>query len=169
MGYAFDEKGNKVTADYDESKLEELYAAASQYAIDADGDIAKFKELADIYGEGDSDGDIMYLFSETGYYAAQHEAYAYLDSITKELSKMKVGECSVVKSEYGYHVICKYEIEEKVYDSEAQKDVFSDFYDGVVAYLFEEECKKYESQVRIDNEVANEAPDMISVGSNTLY
>lgn len=173
LGYTYDKSGNKLTAPYDDEKLAELYATSSQYALDADGDIEKFKELAKKHGEGEKDGDIMYLFSEAGYYAAQHPLYAYLDSITKELSKMEVGECRVVKAtvedRVTYHVIFKYEIEEGVYDSEAQKDVFSDFYEGVVAYLFEEECKKYESQIRIDQAVADSAPDMISVGANTLY
>ena len=169
LGYVYDENGEKVVSFYDDEKLGELYLKAEQFAYDADGDIDKFKELADIYDEGDTDGKMMYLFSNVGYYAAQNDAYAYLDDITKELAKMDVGECRVVESDYGYHVICKYEVEEGVYDSEEQKDVFSDFYDGLVAYMFDEECKKYESLVKIDSAVMAEAPDMVSVGSNTLY
>ena len=173
LGYVYLENGNKMTKAYDEEKLEELYATAAQYALDANGDIAKFKELADTYGESESDGEKMYLYADTGYYAAQHETFAYLDSITKELSKMKVGECSVVTSEYdgliNYHVICKLEIEAGVYDSEEQKDAFANFYDGLIEHLFDEECKKYESQIRIDEDVFASAPDMITVGSNTLY
>ena len=169
LGYVYDKNGEKVVSFYDDEKLGELYLKAEQFAYDADGDIDKFKELADIYDEGDTDGKMMYLFSNVGYYAAQNDAYAYLDDITKELAKMDVGECRVVESDYGYHVICKYEVEEGVYDSEEQKDVFSDFYDGLVAYMFDEECKKYESLVKIDSAVMAEAPDMVSVGSNTLY
>ncbi len=168
LGYTM-EDGEKVIEYYDDAKMSEIYTDVTAYAAEADGSIEKFKELAKKYGEGESDGDIMYLFSSPGYYAAQHSSYAYLDNITKELSTMKVGECKVVKSDFGYHVICKYEIEENVYDSEKQKDVFLDFYEELTAYLFEEECKKYESMVKIDRSVASEAPDMISVGTNKLY
>ena len=148
LGYVYGKDGEKMTAFYDDDKMSELYLKAQQYATDSDGDIDKFKDLAGVYGEGDADGDIMYLYSSVGYYAAQNDAYAYLDSITKELAKMDTGECRVVKSEFGYHVVCKYAIEEKIYDSEAQKDVFANFYEGLVAYLFDEECKK----IRVDGQ-----------------
>ena len=131
--------------------------------------VKNFKELAEIYGSGEFDGDITYLFSSPGYYAAQYDGYEYLDDITKALADMQVGECKVVSSEYGYHVVCKYEIEDAVYDSKDQQEVFSDFYDGLVSYLFDLECAKYESKVKIDKGVLGEAPDMISVGTNTLY
>ena len=168
LGYAT-RNGEKVIENYDDAKLSELYADAVKYAEDANGSIDDFKELAEIYGSGEFDGDITYLFSSPGYYAAQYNGYEYLDEITKALANMKVGECKVVSSEYGYHVICKYEIEDAVYDSKEQADVFSDFYDGLVSYLFDLECAKHESKVKIDKGVLGEAPDMISVGTNTMY
>ena len=168
LGYAMKD-GEKVIEKYDDEKLSKLYTDALKYAEDANGSIEDFKELADIYGSGGTDGDIMYLFSSPGYYAAQYDAYEYLDKITKELESMKTGECKVVESDFGYHVICKYDIEDGVYDSKEQKDVFSDFYDGLISYLFERECEKYTSRVKIDKGVLDEAPDMISVGTNTQY
>lgn len=168
LGYAMKD-GEKVIEYYDDEKLSELYADAIKYAENANGSIDDFKELADIYGSGETDGDIMYLFSSPGYYASQYNSLEYLDKITKELETMSVGECKVVKSDFGYHVICKYEIEDGVYDSEAQKDVFSDFYDGLVSYLFDAECAKYANQVKIDEGALSEAPDMLTVGTNTSY
>ena len=168
LGYAT-QNGEKVIENYDDAKLSELYADAVKYAENANGSIDDFKELAEIYGSGDADGDITYLFSSPGYYAAQYDGYEYLDDITKALADMQVGECKVVSSEYGYHVVCKYEIEDAVYDSEEQKDVFSDFYEGLVAYLFDLECEKHASKVKIDTGALGEAPDMISVGTNTKY
>ena len=169
LGYSYDENGEKKVKVYNDEKLSQLQEKAKEYEKQANGNIDAFYDLAKLHGEGEDDGEIMYLYYSVGYYASQNDAYKYLDDIAEQLDKMDVGECKTVKSSFGYHVICKYDVEEGVYDSEEQKSVFSDFYDGLIAYLFEEECKKYESRVKVNTSVADEASDMNSIGSNTGY
>ena len=82
---------------------------------------------------------------------------------------MEVGECRVVDSDFGYHVICRYEMTEGVYDDEEQKDVFSDFYDDLIQALFDEECKGYESALELSEKGLEAVPSMAEVASNILY
>ena len=169
IGYAKDKNGNVMIEYYDEKKLAELESVADKYADTCDGDLDLFLEYASIYDESEGRGDAMYLCSDEGYYSLMGESVAYLDTITKTLAKMDVGECRVVKSDYGYHVICKYEMKSGVYDDEKQKDVFSDFYQSLIAELFDAECRQLESGLEIIDEVLDTAPSMAEVASNQLY
>lgn len=168
-GVVKDENGNVKVEYYDTEKLSELEALAERYAETCDGDIDLFLEYAEIYDESETAGEAVYLCSNEGYYSLMSSSLKYLDDITEALSKMEVGECAVVASDYGYHVICKYEVEGGAYDNEEYKDVFADFYQNLMAELFEKECKQYESEVKIVNDVLDSAPTMAEVGVNQLY
>ena len=114
-------------------------------------------------------GEALYLYSQPNYYGLQSEAYAYLDEVTEALGKMEVGECKVIESDYGYHVICKYEMPERAYEDEDQKEVFEGFMEELIADLFDAECAKYESQVTLVTEVFESARKMSEIGTNTRY
>ena len=169
IGYLKDSSGDIMIEYFDEEKLSEFEERAQNYAEACDGDRAAFLEYATLYDESEATGKTMYLRSDAGYYSLVSESVSYLDDITKTLTKMEVGECAVVQSDYGFHVICKFEAEKGIYDSEEEDDVFADFYDNLVAFLFEEECKKYEEEVEIDQDVLDTAPSMAEVVSNRLY
>ena len=170
-GFVLDKDGNKVADKYDDAKKKELFATAEKYASECDGDIEKFLEYCGKYdgGDGENKGEAMFLYTESGYYSLFGESSSYLDTIASELLKIGVGECAMVESAYGYHVVCRYEMVEGAYDDEKQKDVFLDFYDSLVAKLFEEECKKYEGGISIDVEILEGAIKIKDIPSNSLY
>ena len=169
VGYVMDDKGNVKIEYYGSERLSELEDLAEKYAETCDGDIDLFAEYAEIYDESENAGEAIYLCSKEGYYSLMGSSVAYLDDITETLSKMKTGECAVVESEYGYHVICKLEVEDGIYDDEQHKDVFADFYSNLMAELFEAECRQHESGIEIIEDVLDSAPTMAEVGTNQLY
>jgi hypothetical protein len=169
LGYATDEKGNKKIKKKSAEEIAEIEKKVETYMKATDGKIDAFIEHADIYGEGESDGEITYLFSSTDYYASINEELSYLDKITEKLEKMETGEVSVVQSDKGFHIICKYDLESGAYDDKALENDFSDFYVNLIALLFDEECKIYESSVVVNEEVLNNAPTIAEIGTNTLY
>lgn len=169
IGYVNDDNGNVKVEYYGTEKLAEIEKLANDYAEICDGDIEGFAEYASLYDQSENGGEIMYLSSGEGYYSLMGSSVAYLDDITEALSKMEVGECAVIGSGYGYHVICKYEVRAGAYDHENNKDVFADFYQNLTAELFDAECKQYESEVKIITEVLDSAPTMAEVGTNRLY
>ena len=157
------------TALYSDEKQGEIYDLATSYAEACGGDLDKFLEYAEIYGEGEDNGEYMYLRVSGSYYGAQSDAASYLDDIAKQVTKMKVGDCAVVKSDYGCHVVFKYDYEQGAYAKEEYSDVFADFVDSLIGSLYAEKCAEYEGEVTIDSGVHSSAPTMSTVGSNKLY
>ena len=134
-----------------------------------DGDIDAFLEHAEIYGEGEGDGEITYIFSSTDYYAAVDEELGYLDEIAEKLENMAKNAISVVKSSYGYHIICKYDLVEGAYDDEKHENDFADFYVNLIALLFDGDCEKYKKDVTINQDILAGALTINEIGVNTLY
>ena len=82
---------------------------------------------------------------------------------------MKVGESRVVSSDYGYHIIYKYQNADEAYNDEKYADVFDSFNDDIIEQKFSELCDSYESKVDLDDEVWKKAPGFTDVGTNVLY
>ena len=151
------------------AEIEEVAKKASTYLEACNGDIDLFIEHAEIYGEGEGDGETMYLYSGADYYGSIDSSLGYLDDISEGIKKGQLGDCFVVQSEYGFHIVCKYEMEKGAYDDEKHQDTFSDFYLNLIAGIFDEECKQYESAVVINVDAMTSAPTMAEVEVNTLY
>ncbi len=168
LGYATDDDGNKVIKELDDAKRSEILEKAEEYAEKCDGNIAVFEEYAEKYNEGEGSGTV-YLYSSAGYYASQNDAVAYFDEIAEELEGMNEGECSVYKSSYGYHVLCRYENESGAYDKKENEDIFKSFYEDLSSRLFEKLCAERVKDVVIDEDIFADAPTMKDVGINTAY
>ena len=82
---------------------------------------------------------------------------------------MEVGETALVESDYGYHVIMKYPIEEGAWDDEDNKDWFEGFEDGLIEDMFFSLCKTYMDRVEIDRAVLDTVPSMKQIGINFYY
>ncbi len=166
-----DKDGNvsKKIKNMTSAEIEELAVKVDGYLNACNGDIDVFLEYAEIYGEGEGDGEIMYLYSGADYYGAIDKSLEYLDEISENVKSGELGECSVVQSAYGFHMVCKYEIQSGAYDSEEHKDTFTDFYLNLIAEIFDSECKVYESAVVINKDALESAPTMAEVEINVLY
>ncbi len=168
LGYVTNDDGDKVINDLDDDAKAELHDKAKNYSDASSGNPDLFEELIELYDESDNDG-MIYLYSSAGYYAAQNDSVAYFDDIAEKLAGLEAGECDVYQSDYGYHVICRYENEAGAYDKEENEDIFKLFYDDLISRLFEELCSSGADEVDIDNDVFEGAPALKDVGINTLY
>ncbi len=169
IGYVKDENGELIAELYSKDEIAKLYEKAKNYANECNGNIDTFLEYAKVYDGSDSLGETQYLFNESGYYASQAQDFAYLDKIASSLADMLVGECRVIEGSYGYHVICKYQLEAEAYENETHKNVFIDFNSNLIGALFDEKCAEYEGKIVIDYGVLDDAPSMSDVGTNKLY
>ncbi len=168
LGYVMNNDGDKVIQELSEEKKAELYEKAGEYAAACDSNSELFEEYIAKYDESDGDS-IIYLYASAGYYASQNDAVAYFDQMAEKLGELDVGECTVYKSAYGYHVMCKYENESGAYDDKENEDVFESFYPDLIARLFEELCREKAVDAKVDVDVFESAPTMKDVGINTLY
>ncbi len=168
VGYLLNEDGDKVIQNVSSEKKEEIYDTVRKYASKCNGDVDLFEEYMELYDESESSSTV-YLVSDRGYYAAQNDYVAYLDDMAAKVAGLDVGECAVFESEYGYHVLCRYENESGAYDKKDNADMFAEFYDSLILYLFDSYCAQYEKDVKIKEKVFAKAPTMVDVGTNTLY
>ena len=168
VSYVKDKDGNKISEFYSTEEKAALRDLADKYASEAT-DYEKFEAMREKYDESETGNTRLYLAANSGYYETQASSAAYLDKIASELKKMNVGECSVVDSDYGYHIIMKYETEDRAYEKEEYKDIFESFISDLVSRLYTEKCGEYNDKVTFDSDIWKECYDMNDVASNKLY
>ena len=169
LGYALDDEGDKKIKNKTTDEIKAIEKKVQEYLKACNGDMDAFLEYAELYGEGEGDGETMYLFSSTDYYAAMGDSLAYLDDIAEKIEKLGDAEVGYVRSDFGFHLVCKYDYEKGAYDNKKYESEFADFYPNLIAQLFDEECKKYESEVIVNEDVVESAPTISQVKVNILY
>ena len=102
-------------------------------------------------------------------YTASGDDYLYLEQIVSALKTMEVGDVVLVPSNFGYHVVRKYEHTENAYDKEENQTWFEDFTSDLIEMLFLEKCQSYYANIQTVEAVLAEAPDMKKVGVNYYY
>ncbi len=167
--YVFNKDGQPEVGDYTKEELAEIKQQAKDLLAQiSEGDYDNFEVLMEKHGE-DEDAQSY----ENGYYLhkdpANYDSYTYLQSIVKELGGMEVGETALVESDYGYHIIMKYPIEEGAWDDEDNEDWFEGFEDGLIEDMFFSLCKTYMDRVEIDQAVLDTVPSMKQIGINFYY
>ena len=168
VGYLLTESGDRAVKSVTDERKAEIYEKVQQYFEKCNGDVALFEEYIELYDESEGSG-VIYLNSETGYYATQNSSAAYFDEIAKKLSGLDAGECAIYESSYGFHLLCRYENKPGAYDEKENEDAFSNFYDDLISRLFEERCLERRGEVEIDEETFKGAPTMKAVGANIKY
>lgn len=168
LKYLLDKDGEKIFAMYGKEEMAQLKEEADSIVsmkLDKEG----FERILSNYESSDNDGKLMYLLNSPSYYGSQATGAGYLDDIAAALGEMKVGETKVITSDFGYHIIYKYENENEAYLDEQYKDVFDSFNSDIIEEKFSEKCDEYENKVDLNDKVWKDAPDIADVGINTLY
>lgn len=169
--HTYDENGYFKTENYAGDELKKIKTQAEDIAeFTEKGDIDTFEQYVATISE---DGDGQTIYPE-GYYfsiGAQY-SYEYIVDIISELCEMEVGELRVVESEYGYHVIMKYELDEGAYAKSENSVWFESesysFNSDVTQWLFNKKCESYLGKIEIDTDVLSER-DIKSVSPNYYY
>lgn len=163
--------GNYRTASYTKEELEKRASEAN--------DIAEFTKVGDTktfesYIEKYSDDSESQTANPDGYYFpvnAQY-SYKYIVDIIEQLCQMEDGEIRVVESEYGYHVVMKYELDDGAYE-DSDKSVWfenesNSFTDDVQQWLFTSRCEEYIDKIEVDNKLLGQI-DIAMVNPNYYY
>lgn len=165
--YITDSDGNYKTEDYTEEELKKISASIELLKTQIDqGDYEEFEDLMNEYSE-DEEGIEEY---ENGYFLEKNTTYgyAYLTDISEALADMEIGETRLIESDYGYHLIMKYECPEGAYADSENSVWFSEFSSSLIEYLFLQEAEKHKDKVEIDEDLFATV-DMKSAGINYYY
>ena len=168
----YDSNGNPVVR-YFEANSEEMNILLSDAKAIMEeaktGDFATFDSLVEEYNQENGSNDYP-----NGYYVSQNTAYEAREVID-ELFKMQVGEIKQIQSEYGIHIIMKYELEDGAYTFEENEDLFISIKTGTyvfMSYLMDELLAEYVSaakaRITVDEELLKTV-DIQRAGINFYY
>ena len=160
-----DEKGNAIIADFEGEELQAVMdnvAATLEKVSEND-----FDSFDNIISE-----DEPY---PNGYYMSKNSSYSSLDAVKEALFDMEIGEIRTVSTEYGIHVIMRYELDEDGYNKKDNSDFFIStetgnyvFMTDVRNQLMSAYLEQHKSKIIIDEAVLA-GVDMKSVKPNFNY
>ena len=160
-------EGKKYYYTEDEIKARAALAGEINAALEK-GDTELFeKKMGEYnvsYGEEEAYPD--------GYYLSRIEAAQYNEYMVKmleALEDMEVGETALIESEYGYHVIMKYELDEGKYADGKYAEWFTGFNASLISMLFENKCKDVYAEIRLNTENFEKAKSVKEIGTNSDY
>lgn len=169
--YKYDSNGNYLTEKLTSEELRKVRENADDIAeFTKTGDTDAFESYIEKYSE-DTDGQSNF---PNGYYFATNAQYSYqyIIDIISALLEMQPGEIRVIESDFGYHVVMKYELDSGAY-AKSENDVWfeseqTSFTSDVKQWLFTERCKDLVEDIEI-NEDKSEGLDMKAVEPNFYY
>ena len=164
-----DDTGAAITYKYSAEEMEERTAKMNAFISSvAKGDHAAFEaEMPawELYEGADE-------YYKDGYYLSDIENSGYEDymyGILEKLKEMDAGETAVVESEFGYHVIMKYELDKGKYADSDYAEWFDSFTDSLITKLFLDRCKDFYSEIEVDAENLKKARSIKNIGTNYDY
>ncbi len=165
-----DDNGNVITTQL--TKDESIALSDKVQLIMEDeareGEYSLFDKLIEEYGE--DEGMEKY---PNGYYMTSSSEYDSPE-VVKALFEMEVGEIRRVESDYGIHIVMKYELQDGGYANDANKDFFRaedgsySFLSTLKSQLLEDYIEKYKSNIVIDED-RKKGLSMKNVGANYNY
>lgn len=163
-----DEKGNAKIKYYTESELDKRFDMVEEIVEKLeDGDTALFESYMLNYAEeaNASVDDLAYA-----YYLKKNETspYGYINTIKDALLDINIGEIRVVPSDFGYHIIMKYELEEGAYSDENNATWFDDFNSQLTGKLLKNHTGKYISDIVVVEGLIDNI-SMLDIGINFYY
>ena len=159
--YVYNEDGYVTTRQYTEAEVAEVKAKAEQ-VLEMAKSGEDFDELLEIYGE-----DPGFAEYTNGYYLTAASEYEIAE-VKDVLPEMKTGEIRLVQSDYGFHVVKKYELDEGAYKDKTNADFFTDFNDKLMTDMFLNLVGQYTDKVEVDEELASSI-EIRDVAANYYY
>lgn len=128
-----DESGAQKTEPYTGDALLERFNMALELSeMGADG-VAAFESLRTMYSdEASIDDNLCYLATNVDYASVN---LTFMDDIAAALAELPVGGVTVVESDYGFHVVRRYEVESGAYADNTLAQWFSDSAYGVYDFM----------------------------------
>lgn len=165
-----DDEGEAVIRNYNTTEMELIAKDANDIlAQTKKGDTITFDSLVTKYTE-----DTGIVDYPNGYYVTE-DTYYESPEVIAELFKMEVGDVKMIKSDYGYHIVMRYELEDSAYTKSEYDDLFISsksgtytFMDDLIGQLFMAYIAPYKERVTVDENVLSEI-DIKRAGINYYY
>lgn len=154
--HKIDSKGNYVTKAFDSAQKSKVWQdAQSVFAKVENGNFNGFEALMLVYDDNftNEEGidEMLYLNTEVDYKSIYSDGT--IDSLLEKAEPLKIGESAIIETEFGVHIIMKYELEDKAWENEKYSGYFTDstkvfdFNSNLINYLFAKEMEKIAEKV----------------------
>lgn len=169
-----DSQGEAVVRNYNDTEMEILRAEAQEILTSAKGaeDDMKFMNFDQLVTKHSEDGGMKDY--PGGYYVTADTNYE-APKVISSLFEMNVGDVKLIESDYGIHIIMKYELEAAAYTKEENEDLFIStstgtymFMDDLVGELLTEYLEPYKARITVDEELLATV-DIKRAGINFYY
>ena len=128
--YVLDSEGNPVMREFTEEEMKILNSDADAIIAEAkEGDTAGFDVLVNDYNQDDTTEKYP-----NGHYVSKTMNYDLIDVIEKVMD-MKIGEIKKIPSDYGIHIIMRYELQDQGYALEGNEEFFVNSKTGTYSFM----------------------------------
>ncbi len=154
---------------YTDAQMQERYAMAQNIAGSIspenyaafEAEMEKFNDAADS-AEQNPDGYYLSDIASYGY-------YGYMGNILSALKDMDEGDCDIVKSDEGYHIVMKYELDDSAYSDSDKSVWFDNFTATIMTDVFKERYSDILENIVINEENLAKAESIKIAGINFDY
>ena len=95
--------------------------------------------------------------------------YAYMNDLYVALKEMGEGDVRMVETEYGFHIIMKYEIEDGAYEDSENEIWFENFNSVLVTEVFSNKCSSILPNIEVNSENLSKAKSITEIAINYDY
>ena len=170
-----DEKGNEVIKELTSAQKDAVKKEAEEVlSLVKKGETENFEGLILIYDDNqsvtdESERNEMYYLSTQKTYENFMTDGDILDSICAEVAKLEIGDYTLYKSDYGYHIVMKYKIEDGAFSDSANEVWFENFNTALVTEVFSNKCESILPNIQINEESLKSAKSITEIGINYDY
>ena len=146
-----DSKGNYVTKPFDSAEKSKVWKEGQNvFAKVENGNFNGFEALMLVYDDNFTNesgiDSMIYLNTEVDYKSIYSDGV--IESLLDKTENLDIGEAALLETEYGVHIIMKYELEENAWENEKYSGYFTDstkvfdFNSNLINKLFTKEMEK---------------------------
>ena len=166
-----DDKGEAITHDYSKAELSARLEKAKELAESIEkknfsffeSELEKMIEAEDL-GNSYPEGYYVSDLESAGY-----KSFEYMNDILALLKTMEVGEVRLHISDYGYHVIMKYDLDDGRFSDGEYAEWFNSFNSSLVSEMFDGELEKVLPDISVNEENLAKARSIKAMGINYNY
>lgn len=161
--------GTPISKPYSTEELKEHKALAEEIIAGvASKDYARFESYIAEYEASGLDE----ILAEDGLcflYTTGDNTSAVFNDIADKLVEMDSGDVAMLTSEYGYHVLMKYDVPKGATSDSQYSEWFKDLPKRVSNYLYNQKCLEMAEKIKVYDDIFVAAPSMKEVGINYHY
>ncbi len=165
--YFFDEDGEYIVKNYTDEQMEERYALLEKIAEECQDNEQLFLKYVETFSDN---AEFNKTFAPNGMYfsVGGYTGDSVFQTFSNELAKLEVGDLAILKSDSGYYLIMRTELDAGAWAKEENERWFENLAELAVEYMLQKKTEPYLQFVTVDEALAKSV-DITMVAANNYY